>query len=93
MFKILLTVLALIAAAIAAGAYFAFNPVIPIFVILGVGIFLVGRIARRDGPQFPPDTHVSWGAGSGVYLRGQDFVPSDQGPGGGEDPHEGDGFR
>jgi hypothetical protein len=92
MIKILLAVLALIVAALAGGVYFHFNPAIPIFVILGAGIFLVGRIARRDGPQLPPGTHVTWGAGSGVYLRGQNFIPGDTG-GGGEDQREGDGFR
>jgi hypothetical protein len=93
MWKILFAVLVLIAAALIGGVYLNFNPAIPIFVSLGVGIFLVGRLARRDGPRLPPDTHISWGAGSGVYLRGQDFVPGDQGPGGGENPREGDGFR
>ncbi len=94
MWKIFFAVLLLIAAAMAGGIYFNFNAVILIFVILGVGIFLVGRIARSpDTPQLPPGTHISWGAGHGIYLRGQDFVPGDQGPGGGEDPREGDGFR
>jgi len=93
MWKILFAVLVLIAAALVGGVYLNFNPAIPIFVILGVGIFLLGRFARRDAPQLPPGTQVTWGAGSGVYLRGQDFVSGDQGPGGGEDPREGDGFR
>jgi hypothetical protein len=51
MFKILLMVLVLIAVTLVAGTYFRFNPAIPIFVILGIGIFLVGRIG---GPQLPP---------------------------------------
>ncbi len=87
MFKVLLVVLASIAAALVGGVYLNFNPAISIFVILGVGIFLVGRIARREDIEFPPGAHVTWGAGSGVYLRGQDFVPSDP------DDHSGGNLR
>ncbi len=61
MFKILLA-LVLIVAALLGGIYLDFNPPTPIFVILGIGIFLVGRIARREGIQFPPGTHVTWDA-------------------------------
>lgn len=84
MIKALLAVLALIVAALVGGVYFDFNPAIPILVILGAGIFVVGR---SGGPQLPPDSHVSWGAGSGIYLSGQDFVPPDQ------DDRSGGNFR
>ena len=84
MIKLLLTVILLIAATLAAGAYFNFNPAILIFVILGFGVYMVGRIG---GPSFPEGTHVSWGDGYGVYLRGQDFVPAD------EDSHSGGNYR
>jgi hypothetical protein len=70
----MLMVLVLIVVTLVAGAYFRFNPAIPIFVILGIGIFLVGRIG---GPQLPPGSHVTWGAGSGVYVSGQDLIPTD----------------
>lgn len=51
MWKILFAVLALILAALAGGVYFNFNPAIPIFAVLGAGIFLVGpspAAARRN---------------------------------------------
>jgi hypothetical protein len=56
--KLLALVIALIIAAMVAGAYLHFNPAIPIFIILGFGIYRVGRIG---GPQFPEGTHVSFG--------------------------------
>jgi hypothetical protein len=52
MMKLLFGVIALIAAAMVAGVYFSFNPVILIFVILGFGIYMVGRIG---GPLLPED--------------------------------------
>src|SRR4029077_2110297 len=42
--KLLALVIALIIAAMVAGAYLHFNPAIPIFIILGFGIYRVGRI-------------------------------------------------
>jgi hypothetical protein len=87
MMKVLLAVLALIVTALIGGAYLGFNPTIPIFIILILGIFLVGRIARRKDIQLPQGTHVSWGAGHGVYLRGQDFVPPNP------DDHSGGNLR
>ena len=44
MLKLLALVIALIIAAMVDGAYLHFNPAIPIFVILGFGIYMVGRI-------------------------------------------------
>jgi hypothetical protein len=67
-----------------AGAYLHFNPAIPIFIILGFGIYMVGRIG---GPQFPEGTHVSFGDTYGVHLHGQDFVPPDT------DSHSGGNLR
>jgi hypothetical protein len=87
MLKVLLAVLVLIAAALVGGAYLDFNPLLPILAILVGGVFLVGRIARREDVQFPEGTHVTWGAGSGVYLRGQDFAPIDP------DDHSGGNLR
>jgi len=84
MTRLVITVIALIAAALAAGAYFDFNPAIPIFAILAFGIYKVGRIG---GPALPDDTHVSFGNTYGVYLEGQDFVPPDP------DSHSGPNFR
>jgi hypothetical protein len=82
--RLVIIVIALIAAALGAGAYFDFNPAIPIFVILAYGIYKVGSIG---GPVFPDDTHVSFGNTYGVYLEGQDFVPPDI------DSHSGPNFR
>jgi len=82
--KLLALVIAPISAAMIAGAYFHFNPAIPIFIILGFGIYMVGRIG---GPQLPQGTHVSFGDTHGVYLHGQDFVPPDM------DSHSGGNLR
>jgi hypothetical protein len=91
MIRLGLVIFVLLAAVAAASLYFHFNPVIPFLVVLGIGIFLVGRLAPNE-PQLPSDTHVTWGAGSGIYLRGQDFVPPDEAASN-EDQREGDGFR
>ena len=71
--KLLTAVILLIIGAVVAGAYFDFNPALPIFVILGFGIYVV----CRTGPQLPEGTHVSFGETYGVYLDRQDFVPPD----------------
>jgi len=84
MTKLVITVILLIAAALAAGAYFDFNPAIAIFVILGFGIYKVGSIG---GPMLPGDTHLTFGSTYGIYLEGQDFVPPDT------DSHSGPNFR
>ena len=82
--KLLALVVALIVAAMIAGAYWHFNPAIPIFIILGFGIYMVGRIG---GPQLPQGAHISFGDTHGVYLHGQDFVPPDT------DSHSGGNLR
>jgi hypothetical protein len=89
MTKLLLAVIALIAAAMVAGVYFDFNPVILIFIILGFGVYMVGRIG---GPLLPADAPVVWGAGHGIYMRARDYSAKDDSCGS-EDPKEGDGFR
>ena len=53
MLRLLCAVIALIAAAMIAGVYFNFNPVILIFLILGFGLYGVTRIG---GPLLPSDT-------------------------------------
>ena len=89
MLKVLFAVVVLIAASMIAGILFRFNPAIPIFIILGFGLYMVGRIG---GPPLPKGSYVPWGAGRGLYLRGRDYVQDDD-PESGEDPREGDGFR
>ena len=74
MFKVLMAVIVLIAAALAGGAYFHLNPVIAIFVILGFGIYMVGRIG---GPRLPDGSHAGFGNTYGIYLHREDFVPLD----------------
>jgi hypothetical protein len=71
--KLLTAVILLIIGAVVAGAYFNFNPALLIFVILGFGIYMVGR----NGQQLPEGAHVSFGDTYGVYLDRQDFVPPD----------------
>src|SRR5258707_12458797 len=70
--KLLIAVILLIIGAVVAGAYFDFNPAIPIFVVLGFGIYMVGRIG---GPQLPEGTHVPFGGTYGVYLHRENFWP------------------
>lgn len=84
MLKLLTFVVLLIIVALVAGAYFNFNPAIAIFLILGFGIYMVGRIG---GPQLPEGAHVTWGDTYGVHLRGRDFVPPDT------ESHSGGDFR
>ena len=89
MVRVVLTIIVLIAAAMAAGFYFQFNPAILIFIILGFGLYMVGRIG---GPVLPKGAYIPWGAGHGIYMRGRDYVQDDD-LGSGEDQREGDGFR
>jgi hypothetical protein len=86
--KLLLGVFVAVVAAIAAGIYFQFNAVIPIFVILGFGIYMV---VRKGGPQFPKGAYIPWRTG-GIDIHGRDYVQDDD-PESGEDQHEADGFR
>jgi hypothetical protein len=72
--KVAALLFGLIIVVMVAAPYFHFNPVIPIFVILGFGIYMVGRIG---GPQLPADTQVGFGNTYGVYLHREDFVPPD----------------
>jgi hypothetical protein len=83
MVKLAVAVMALIIAALVAGAYFDFNPAIAIFVILGIGIYGVGRI----GGPLPPGGYQVASGGHGVYLERRDFVPPDP------DSHSGPDFR
>jgi len=55
MLKVLAAVILLIIAALVAGAYFHINPALAIFIILGGGIYLVGRIG---GPSLPEGARV-----------------------------------
>ena len=68
MFKLFFSVMLLILAAIAAGAYFHFSPIIPIFALLGLGIYGVCRgapaLTWRDGSV--------WGHGHGIYFDRDD---------------------
>jgi hypothetical protein len=89
MFRVVLAVIVLIAAAMAAGVYFNFNAAILIFIVLGFGLYMGTRIG---GPQWPKGAYIPWGAGHGIYMRGRDYVQDDD-PESGEDQREGDGFR
>lgn len=90
MLRLLFAVIALIAAAMIAGAYFNFNPVILIFLILGFGLYGVTRIG---GPLLPGDTPIIWGGGHGAYMRARDYTRDSKGSCSGEDLRKGDGFR
>ena len=74
MLKLLALIIALIIAAMVAGAYLHFNPAIPAFIILGLGIYMVGRIG---GPLLPDGPHVGFGNTYGIYLHRGVFVPPD----------------
>jgi hypothetical protein len=88
--RLLLAVIVLIAAAMIAGVYLRFNPVILIFVILGFGLY---RVTRIGGPTLPADAPIIWGGGHGVFMRAKDYAPDNDTSCGGENPREGDGFR
>jgi hypothetical protein len=66
----LTAVILLIIGAVVAAAYFDFNPALPIFAILGFGIYLVGRNGQQMPKQPTPPLQ---------YLRRlldhQDFLP------------------
>jgi hypothetical protein len=89
MIKPLLAVIALIVAAMIAGAFFGFNPTILIFAILGIGVYMVGRIG---GPALPKGSHVPGTPGYGIYMCGRDYVTDGAGSGG-DDQRQGDGYR
>jgi hypothetical protein len=72
--KLLTAVILLIAAILVAGTYFDFNPVIPIFLILGFGVY---RVSRWDAPSLPEGSRIYFGGTSGVYLRRQDYMTPD----------------
>jgi hypothetical protein len=88
MMKLLLAVVFSIIAVMVAGAYFDFNPVLLIFVILGFGVYMVGRIG---GPDLPKGAYIPFRVG-GIYMRGRDYVQDDDAQSG-EDPRQADGFR
>ena len=90
MFKLFFAIIALVLAAVWAGTAFGFNATIPIFVILGIGCYLVCRIG---GPVLP-DAPV-WGSGHGIFLRSKDYGHAGDDGDGDEavDQREGDGFR
>ena len=58
MLKVAAMVFGLIIVVMVAGPYFHFNPLIPILLILGFGVYMVGRIG---GPQLPDGTQVGFG--------------------------------
>jgi len=72
--KLLMAVILLVVAAFVAGDYFNFNPVIPIFLILGFGVY---RVSRWDTPSLPEGSRIYFGGTHGVYFRRQDFVAPD----------------
>jgi hypothetical protein len=90
MLKLLGAVILLIAAAMIAGVYFEFNPVILIFVILGFGLYGVTRIG---GPALPAGSPLTGGGGYGISMRSKDYTGEKDTSCGGADPRQGDGFR
>lgn len=90
MLRLLFAVIALIAAAMIAGVYLNFNPVILIFLILGFGLYGVTRIG---GPLLPGNIPIIWGGGHGISMRARDYRPDSKGSCSGEDLRESDGFR
>jgi len=72
--KLLTAIVLMIVAVLVAGAYFDFNPVIPLFLILGFGVY---RVSRWDAPPLPAGSRIHFGGNYGVDLRRQDFVTPD----------------
>jgi len=66
--KIAVVAIALIGAVLIAAPYAGFNPVLPVFTLLGLGLYGVYRGAPalqwREGP--------SWGHGQGIYFDRDD---------------------
>jgi len=88
--KILLVVFVSILAVITAGLHFHFSAILPIFAILGFGLYW---LTRDPPPQLPQDSASAWdGPGRGPYFRVYFRNKPDE-TCGGEDPKEGDGFR
>jgi hypothetical protein len=59
-----------------AGVYLQFNPAWLIFLILGFGVYGVGRIG---GPALPAGGNEShWGSGHGIYFDRRDAWVSGQ---------------
>ena len=72
--KLLMAIILLIVAVLVAGPYFDFNPIIPLFLILGFGVY---RVSRWDGPHLPEGARICFGGNHGVYLRRWDFMTPD----------------
>jgi len=72
--KLLMAIILLIVAVLVAGAYFDFNPIIPLFLILGFGVY---RVSRWDSPRLPEGSRIYFGGTNGVYLRRQDYMTPD----------------
>ena len=68
--KIVFAAIVLIGVALVAAPYLGFNPMLPVFALLGLGIYGVCRGAPalqwREGP--------SWGHGEGVYFDRDDTL-------------------
>jgi hypothetical protein len=91
MLKLLIAVIVLIVAALVAGAYLHFNPGFLILAILGVGIFMVGRIG---GPALPPGgKQLHWGSGHGIYFDRDDVWVSGSDTDDAHRSHDDDGAR
>jgi hypothetical protein len=58
--KITFAAIVLIAAVLIAAPYFDFNPILPLFALIGLGLYGVGR----DAPA------LSWGKGGGFSVFG-----------------------
>jgi hypothetical protein len=86
--KLLFAIFILVVAAIAAAIHFHFNAVILLFMIIGFGVYMVGR---NGGPALPKGFYIPWRTG-GIDLHGRDYVKDDDAQSG-EDEREGDGFR
>jgi len=72
--KLLMAIILLIVAVLVAADHFDFNPLLPLFLILGFGVY---RVSRWDAPSLPEGSRIYFGGNHGVYLRRRDFVTPD----------------
>jgi hypothetical protein len=89
MIKILMAFILSVTLALVACALLGVNPVLPIFTIIAIGLYLL----RRNSPQLHNPADISdapkapIGSNYGIYLERADFVPPDR------DSHSGGNLR
>jgi len=74
--KIVFAAIVLIAAVLIAAPLYGFNPVLPVFALLGLGIYGV----CRGAPTLTWREGMSWGHGMGIYFDRDDNLVQGRDP-------------